>query len=175
MANVINRTTLQYLKSVNTPNYPTAAWIINPTLPQIAPKYWKISGDDVLEMSQAEKDAVDAAEATARIAAKEAQLKNVLFADPLSGLSTNVVIDGLEITVDIVDLITDDVTNVIADVTDTKYVLVSLIYVETTDTFAIDVVEKTTGEYADLAADETLVGELGEYSVVANGDTLVEV
>ena len=35
MSDVINRTTFQYLKSVNTPDYPVADWIINPTAAEI--------------------------------------------------------------------------------------------------------------------------------------------
>lgn len=65
MANVINRTTLQYLQSVNTPDYSSIDWIINPVLPNCLAKYWKIVGDLVLEMTQEEKDAVDLAEAQA--------------------------------------------------------------------------------------------------------------
>lgn len=74
MSDVVNRTTGQYLKSVNTPDYPEADWIINPDLsalgrvPQI---YWKVSGDSVIEMTQAEKDTVDSAARTARDAAAD--------------------------------------------------------------------------------------------------------
>lgn len=41
----------------------------------VHPKYWVITGDTVAEMSQPEKDAVDAAEQSARIAAIKAELK----------------------------------------------------------------------------------------------------
>lgn len=64
MANVLNRTTKQYITSANTPDYPTADWIINPDLSGVSgvpSKYWKITGDVVTEMNQTEKDAVDAA------------------------------------------------------------------------------------------------------------------
>lgn len=66
MANVVNRTTKEYLKSVNTPDYPVSEWIINPVVPDVPSKYWNISGDTVTEMTQAEKDAVDAAELSQR-------------------------------------------------------------------------------------------------------------
>jgi hypothetical protein len=62
MSNVINRTTLEYKVSVDTPEYPEEDWIINPDLSSVEsiPKeYWKIVQDDVLEMDQAEKDQVD--------------------------------------------------------------------------------------------------------------------
>lgn len=68
MAAVINRTTLQYFASVNTPDYDPGEWIIEPDLSAVAgvdPRYWKIVGDAVLPMNQAERDAVDAAEAAA--------------------------------------------------------------------------------------------------------------
>mgnify|MGYP001018963531 CR=1 FL=1 len=44
MASVINRTTLSYLRSVNTLLYPSSEWEINPDMSQVegvAPKYWK--------------------------------------------------------------------------------------------------------------------------------------
>lgn len=65
MSNVINRTTLEYLTFVNTPDYPTEEWIINPDLSAVQSvdkKYWKIDGDTVIEMIQVEKDAVDLAD-----------------------------------------------------------------------------------------------------------------
>ncbi len=65
MANVLNRTTKQYLRSVNDPDYPTATWIHNPDLSAVTgfdAKYWIITGDVVTLMDQAARDAVDAAE-----------------------------------------------------------------------------------------------------------------
>jgi hypothetical protein len=63
MANVLNRTTKEYFESVNTPDFPSVDWLINPDLSQVAGlpiKYWKISGDSVVAMSGAEQAAVDA-------------------------------------------------------------------------------------------------------------------
>lgn len=60
MANVLNRTSLQYITSVNTPEYPIAEWIINPDLSAvngIDKEFWVVDGDTVREMSTAEKDA----------------------------------------------------------------------------------------------------------------------
>lgn len=54
MANVINRKTKQYLKSVNTPDYPKSDWIHNPIVPLCGPKYWVIDGDLVRAMDQSE-------------------------------------------------------------------------------------------------------------------------
>ncbi len=62
MANVLNRLTKEQLYSVNTGDYQTADWIINPNLSAVSgipSKYWKITGDVVSEMSQEEKEVVD--------------------------------------------------------------------------------------------------------------------
>lgn len=59
MATVLHRTTRELRRSVNTPDFDTADWIINPTLPECEPRYWKITGDTVSEMDAAEKEAVD--------------------------------------------------------------------------------------------------------------------
>jgi hypothetical protein len=49
----------------NDPSFTTDIWILDPDLSAVEgidPKYWKIVGDIVSEMSQSEKDAVDAEE-----------------------------------------------------------------------------------------------------------------
>lgn len=108
--------------------------------------------------------------------AAEASIKNALFVDPLEGFAPSVVAVGLQITVDVDPVIVGDVTNVVADPTDTKFVLVSMSYNKATDVFAVVVREKTTGQYADLVSpDEVLVEDFQEYSLVASGTTLVEV
>lgn len=64
MANVLNRKTKLYLESVHTPDYSSVDWIINPDLSWVEGvlnKYWKITGNNVTEMTQTEKDAVDQA------------------------------------------------------------------------------------------------------------------
>lgn len=69
MANALNRTTLAYMRSINTPDYPVADWVIDPDMSAVAGyprKYWLLSGDKVTLMSQAERDAVDAAELSAQ-------------------------------------------------------------------------------------------------------------
>ncbi len=59
MGNVLNRTTGIYLESVNTPDYPSEDWVINPdlsTVSSVAKKHWFIDTGDVLrEMTTAEK------------------------------------------------------------------------------------------------------------------------
>jgi hypothetical protein len=65
MANVLNRTTKEYLTSVNTPDYPPEMWVINPNVEDllargVPTRYWKINPDDTVEeMSPTEKEAVD--------------------------------------------------------------------------------------------------------------------
>jgi len=83
---------------------------------------------------------------------------------------------GLVITTTVSELDIDDETTVVADETLTKYVLISLVYNSTSDTFGINAYEKTDGEYDSLDADEYLVQQdVSEWYVVANGDTLIEV
>lgn len=68
MANVLNRTTKQFLTSVNTPDYSEADWIVNPDLAAVAgfsTKYWDIQGDVVTLMDDAARTTADAAEVTA--------------------------------------------------------------------------------------------------------------
>ena len=101
MADILHRTTRQLLRSVNTPDFvpawrkgepaPTDGdWIVNPDLSAVADlpaKYWKLSGNAVLAMTQAERDAVDAAEAAAAEQAQRAADKAGAFegADALGG------------------------------------------------------------------------------------------
>lgn len=67
MANVLNKTTGRYIRSVNTPNYPNADWWINPSGTEvlfgnnIPTKYWNIdSGTGTCtEMSSAQKRTVN--------------------------------------------------------------------------------------------------------------------
>ncbi len=107
---------------------------------------------------------------------EEESIKDALFADPLGGLTPNVVAVGLQITVDVDLVIVGDVTNVVADPTDTKFILVSMSYDKAADVFAVVVREKTTGQYVDLSSpDEVLVEDFQEYSLAAGGSTLVEV
>jgi len=80
MANVLNRTTKQYITSANTPEYPVEQWIINSDLSAVvgfASKYWVVTGDVVTLMSQAQRDAVDAAEVEARRDALAAEMDNL--------------------------------------------------------------------------------------------------
>lgn len=61
MADVINRNTMRIHLSVNTPDYPEPEFMIinGKTLPTCESKYWKIIGDEIVEMSSEEKAVVD--------------------------------------------------------------------------------------------------------------------
>ena len=75
MANVFSKTpdangVYSYKRSVHSPDYPTNDWLINPDVslleggsPPVPELYWKAAGSPlaVIEMTQGEKDAVDAA------------------------------------------------------------------------------------------------------------------
>lgn len=74
MANVIHRTTLQFLRSVNEPDYPEPTWKHNPDMSAVAgvaEKYWKAPPDwnapsaGPVEQDAGEKAATDAALLTA--------------------------------------------------------------------------------------------------------------
>ena len=87
MANVLNRTTKEFRRSVNTPDFPVENWIINPDLSSLIEtdsKYWVIEGDTVRDMTDVEKDVVDADEASAtEVAAKTAAKAVIDGADPV--------------------------------------------------------------------------------------------
>lgn len=82
MANVVNKADPSiYKRSVNTPDYSTDEWLINPpsfkTLVDSVPsKYWKIVGNDISEMTAPEKAVVDAAEQSADETAQKENAKD---------------------------------------------------------------------------------------------------
>lgn len=85
MSNLLNPDTMQYIRSDNI--YPDHTdWIVNPDLSSVAgidKKYWKIVDGAVVEMTRAEKDAVDAEALPAEITAKRitlnSQTKNFIY------------------------------------------------------------------------------------------------
>ncbi|GAI81870.1 unnamed protein product [marine sediment metagenome] len=88
MADVLNRITRQFLRSVNTPDYSPAEWIWNPDMSPVegvSAKYWIITGDVVSEMDAGEKAAVD-------LAALEASRDSIIAEiDQLEGVLRQVV------------------------------------------------------------------------------------
>ena len=141
----------------------------------VPPRDWKWTGDVLSEMTQGEKDARDATEATAVHDAIEARIKKQVLGDPLNGLTVTSVAAALVITTNIQNLVTDDETTVVADPDDEKFVKVCYVYNEDTDTFGIVAYEKTTGQYAALTPPEYLIRDIKEFSVGAAGTELVEV
>ena len=83
MANVINRKTKEYLKSINTPDYSENEWIINPILPDCDSSEWIIKKDSVRETTQEEKDAKEVAkiinEANTASTERQAVLRGRLY------------------------------------------------------------------------------------------------
>jgi hypothetical protein len=74
---VLHRKTKAVERNVHTPRYSPADWLIEPDLSDVQgvdKKYWKIVGDSVLQMSQAEKDAVDTAEFDGQKAVRFAEI-----------------------------------------------------------------------------------------------------
>lgn len=62
MANVLNRTTLTFRRSVNTPDFSDVDYVINPDMSPVAGvpnKYWKLAGDILSVMTDEEKAVVD--------------------------------------------------------------------------------------------------------------------
>jgi hypothetical protein len=58
MANVLNRTTKEYLESVDTPHYPESEWLINPDLSAVQgypPQLWIINDDDTVSPAPPER------------------------------------------------------------------------------------------------------------------------
>lgn len=121
MANVINRITKQYLKSVNTPDYPVKDWIINPILPECDSKYYVVEGDIIGEMTQVEKNnLVYSTESSVYLIIEKQLLNNINGYDYES--NSNAIINPIMPNCDIkytkvVDL------NIIEMTTEEKYVI----------------------------------------------------
>lgn len=81
----------------------------------------------------------------------------------------------LDITTNVGSAIVNDVTSIVADPTNTKFVLVSVVRDDGTGLLEIQVQEKTTGSYAPTPAGKTWECDIAEFSVSAAGTALVEV
>lgn len=91
MASVLNKTTLEYIKSTNTPDYSEVDWIINPDVSQvinIPRKYWKLDGETPVEMTEEEKNQVDLNEANTETKIDSPILVGYKIGDDLSSNST---------------------------------------------------------------------------------------
>lgn len=110
MATVLNRTNKRLIRSVNTPDYPVAEWIINPDMSAVegqSKKYWVITGDVVTLADQSTRDAIDAALLSTQrdgTAAQVDQVEDVLRASLLSILDElNTKSDKMNETLDAID------------------------------------------------------------------------
>lgn len=61
MSTVVHKTTLEVLYSVNTPDYQTGEWLINPDIPDAPKRHWKVVGEN-LELKTTEEQVVADAE-----------------------------------------------------------------------------------------------------------------
>lgn len=88
MANVLNRTTLDYRRSVHTPDFDPAEWVIHPDMSAVEGvdrKYWKLDGERPVPMTADEQAAVDAAQAAAELTARrQAAVAAMGSPDPLA-------------------------------------------------------------------------------------------
>ena len=81
MVDVLHRVTKEYRREINPPYFPVADWIYDPNLSAVGGlplKYWKIVGDDVFAMTQAERDKVDAEQAQIDLVSNRAAAKQEL-------------------------------------------------------------------------------------------------
>lgn len=111
MANVIHRTMLQFIPSVNTPDFPEPTWKHSPDMSAVASvpqKYWKAPvdwdavGAGPVEMSAGEKTAADAAILAAHTAAQQVNriaqgvgFRALVSADQASSVVTYADVPGL--------------------------------------------------------------------------------
>ena len=106
----------------------------------------------------------------------EADIAKKLNPDFLEYVNTVTVDDsGLDLTVNVSDLISNSQYTVVADATETKYILCGLCRNADTAAYNIFYLTKTTGEYGELPSDEQHVMYFKEFSCAAQGTSLTEV
>lgn len=91
MANVLNKTTLEYKESVNTPDFPKEDYLHDPdpnVIKNVPERYWKVSGESLKEMSPDEKAAKDAQTLSEDISSFAQALKDKLESYLFSKYST---------------------------------------------------------------------------------------
>lgn len=74
MSIVVNKADFRVIYNANTPDFLDGNWLINPVIPNCASKYWKLVGETLEEMTQAEKDEVDYSTASTIYLIAEKQL-----------------------------------------------------------------------------------------------------
>jgi hypothetical protein len=107
MANVLNRTTgltapyrKDYRRSVNEPDFPTSDWIWDPDLSAVAgfdSIYWDISGDSVLLVDQATRNARDAELAANAVAAAKQTQKDTYTDNEIFRAQIKYMVDEINI------------------------------------------------------------------------------
>jgi hypothetical protein len=86
MGAVLNRSTMQYIEFVNTPDYDPTTWVINPDLSPVTgidSKFWVINSDDTIrEMTSDEEDTAYLASAiTSQCNLVSSYRDSILYAD----------------------------------------------------------------------------------------------
>lgn len=100
MADVLHKTAdpVDYRLSVNTPDFDPAEWFINPDVSAVSAvpkKYWaRPLTDPVTEMTQPEKDAVDAAILAAELVAKRSEATAPASSRDGEGIRTRALIEN---------------------------------------------------------------------------------
>jgi hypothetical protein len=85
--NALHRTTLDYREGVELDDYPVEDWVHNPNMTpveDVMKRYWKLTGDVLSEMTQGEKETLDAPDMPAHIANCQGMLEDRLDAYTLS-------------------------------------------------------------------------------------------
>jgi hypothetical protein len=83
--------------------------------------------------------------------------------------------NSLTITLNMGTVIVNDITNITADATYKKFILIAIILDTTTGDAEAAAFEKTTGEYAGVPSGKILGTNVKEYCVAPNGSVLEEV
>ena len=60
MATVVNKTSLEVIGSVNTPEYNSSEWLINPDIPDAPKRHWNVSGNTLTLKTSSQIASADA-------------------------------------------------------------------------------------------------------------------
>jgi len=182
MPDVIHRTTRDArgaLLQRSSMHAPGAEWLSSPTFAQvqgIPRKYWKVAGETVVEMTIAEKSAMNTLLRQARRSSQQQRVEDGLATDGLvAGLDRSVVVTGLELRVSVGDLLTDDLTVLAADPVSQKHVRALLVrrMASPAPVHVVLVLERTDGLFASLTRQETTIAVLGDWTISPNGAELM--
>ena len=186
MSIIINRTTgrVHPRESPDPVRFPNSGYVTDPDLSALGGgrypypalhRHHKIDGNAVVDKSDVEKLAADEELLALKIESEKASLLAVERVSPVAMLDTTVDVVGLEITVSVGLITSNEKVTVVADVSDEKRVRLLYAHNKKSGLFYVVPLERTTGDYDFLSPDETDLGEIGEWSVPANGTELTEV